>query len=46
MEVPRPGMECKLQLGPTPQLWQLQIMNPLPHSGNPLVAILVRQREK
>ena len=29
MEVPRPEIKSKPQLGPTPQLWQCQILNPL-----------------
>ena len=30
VEVPQPGMESKLQLWPIAQLWQCQILNPLP----------------
>ena len=29
MEVPEPGIEYKLQLWPTPQVWQYQTLNPL-----------------
>ena len=32
MAVPRPGIESKLQLQPTPQLWQHRIFNPLCHT--------------
>ena len=35
MEVPRPGIKSELQLQPTPQLWQHQVLNPLSYSGNP-----------
>ena len=29
IEVPRPGTKSEPQLGPTPQLWQHWILNPL-----------------
>ena len=29
MEIPKPGVESALQLGPMPQPWQRQILNPL-----------------
>ena len=34
MEVPGPGTESKLQLQPTPQLWQCKIYNPLCWAGD------------
>ena len=36
MQVPRPGVESKLELQPTPQLWRCQFLNPLcPARTNP-----------
>ena len=40
MEVLRPGMESELQLRPTPQLRQHQILNPLCPSRNSKKAFL------
>ena len=34
MGVPGPGTESKLQLQPTPQLWQYKIYNPLCWAGD------------
>ena len=34
IEVPGPGTEFKLQLWPTPQLWQHQILNSLCRAEN------------
>ena len=33
IEVPRPGIKSELQLQPTPQLWQLWILNPCTRLG-------------
>ena len=35
MEIPRLGTESKLQLPPTPQLWQCQILNHCATVGTP-----------
>ena len=34
MQVPRPGVESELQVEPTPQLQQSQILNPLHWAGD------------
>ena len=38
MEVPEPGTESEMQLQPTPQLWQCQILNPLYRTGDQTLA--------
>ena len=41
MDIPRSGIKSRLQLRPTPQLWQCGILNPLCHSGNSEVFFLI-----
>lgn len=46
MDVPRPGIESELQLQPTPQVQQCQILNPLYDSRNSKLCLLVSVKPK